>query len=358
MAGFEPEKIHSRLRTPIVPPSVAKETADTVLAFENPKERPKLESETKIIKVKLDDLLDFQNHPFSRGTEEKMKELAESIEQNGVISPPIVRPAKANGGKYELLAGHRRRDACAMIGLEEIEVVYRDVDDDTAALIMVSSNLEQRDKILPVEKGYAYKMMLEALNRQGKRTDLTSRQVGEKLSIDIVSEKTEDSSRQIHRYIRLTELIKPLQERTKANHIGFVPAVDLSYLSPGEQEVVESTIVSEGLSISGSMAKKLKDLSREGRLSKDGIVNEEMILYVMTEKAKSAFKEVKLSVSKFQELLPEKLRERPLTAAQSAAILEEAMALFREKYEQELGTDVTLEDDDEDEAEDEDEFVL
>ena len=357
MAGFEPEKIHSRLRTPIVPPSVAKETTDTVLAFENPKEIPKPESETKIIKVKLDDLLDFQNHPFSRGTDEKMQELAQSIEQNGIISPPIVRPAKMEIGKYELLAGHRRRDACAMIGLEEIEVVYRDVDDDTAALIMVSSNLEQRDKILPVEKGYAYKIMVAALKRQGKRTDLTSAQVVPKLEArDQVAKETGENRMAISRYIRLTELIKPLQERTNANHIGFVPAVDLSYLTRDEQGVVESTIISEGLSISGSMAKKLKDLSREGRLSKEGIVNEEMILYVMTEKAESVIKDIKLPVSRFQELLPEKLRERPLTTEQSAAILEEAMALFREKYEQELGVDMTPEPVYEDE--DEEEFAL
>jgi len=353
MALFEPQKVKDRFER-MRPISIEENNPSPIQPLEKESEPPtdeKIPIDTKIIKVQIADLVDFANHPFTRGTAEKMQELAKSIEENGLFTPPIVRPSKAENGKYEILAGHRRRDACQMVGLEEIEVVCRDVDDDTAALIMVSSNLEQRDRILPVDRGYAYKIMLEALKRQGERTDLTSRQVVEKLadeqtdltsphiaaksnrSDDEIAEKYNTSGDTIRRYIRLTELIPALQKRTNANHIGFTPAVDLSYLDHAEQEVVEATIVAEGISMSGPMAKKLKELSKTGRLSEEGIVNSELILYVMTEKKELVTKEVKLTISRFRDMLPESLKTMHLSNEQSDAILEEAMTLFREKYE-------------------------
>lgn len=285
----------------------------------------------QIITVKLTDLKDFANHPFSRGSEEKKMELADDIRKNGIIQPPIVRSSKMEADKYELVVGHRRRDASIMAELDEIQVIFREIDDDTATLMMVSSNFEQRDEILPVEKGYAYKMMLDALKRQGQRSDLTSSQLETKLTgraDDEIAAQTNDSRAQVQRHIRLTELIPALQERVNKKQIGFTPAVALSYLSPEQQETVNVTMNSEGVGISGAQAKELKRLSQPETLSEDTI-----LYLLMVKQEEKPAKEVKVPMKKFKELLPVDLQKKSHTNKETDEILKEAMSLYREKYE-------------------------
>ncbi|WP_242943168.1 ParB/RepB/Spo0J family partition protein [Hydrogenoanaerobacterium saccharovorans] len=193
----------------------------------------------QIISIKLSELLPFPNQPFRPYSDEKLWELAADIKQNGVLSPIIVRPF---GNAYQILAGHNRVNASKLAGLNEIPSIVKDVDDDAAKLILVNTNINQRDKLLPSEKAFAYKMQLDAMNRQGKRTDLTSCQVGTKLAgsrSDVrLSECSTDSARTIQRYIRLTELIPELLEMVDNESLAFMVGVYLSYLSQEKQQLL------------------------------------------------------------------------------------------------------------------------
>lgn len=224
----------------------------------------------KVMEIALSELYPFPDHPFSIREDDSMKETVESIKEYGVLSPAIARP-RADGG-YEIISGHRRKRACELAGLETMPVIVRDLDTDTATIFMVDSNL-QRENILPMEKAKAYKMKLDALKRQGKRTDLTSRQVVGKLeSSDIVGETTGESGRQIQRYIRLTELEPELQQLVDDKKIGFTPAVELSYLQPEEQKQLLEAIDSEQATPSLSQAQRMKKMSQAGELSGDKIL--------------------------------------------------------------------------------------
>lgn len=167
----------------------------------------------------------YEDAPFKVRFDENMAELVESIKENGVLVPAIARPHPEGG--VELLSGQRRLKACELAEIKEIPVIVKDLDDDAAIILLVDSNLHRED-ILPSEKAFAYQMKLEALKRQGKRTDLTSRRIGEKLSVDTLSENSADSSRSIHRYIRLTNLIDPILEMVDNKQIAFNAAVELS----------------------------------------------------------------------------------------------------------------------------------
>ncbi len=223
----------------------------------------------EIIYLPLNELHPFSHHPFKVQDDEQMEKTAESIRQQGILIPSIVRP-RAEGG-YEIVSGHRRKRACELAGIDTMPVIVRNLDDDAAILVMVDTNL-QREHILPSERAFAYKMKLEALKRQGKSIDPTSSQVGMKLqTLDLIGENAGDSRNQVHRFIRLTNLIPPLLQMVDDKKIKFNPAVELSYLTPDEQEQVISALEQAQTSPSLSQAQRLKKLSQEGRLTREAM---------------------------------------------------------------------------------------
>lgn len=231
--------------------------------------------------LKIQDLEPFPDHPFQVREDDAMKETAESVKTYGILTPILVRPLE--NGHYQIVSGHRRTKACELAGVEEIPAIVRELDYDSAVIAMVDSNL-QREEILPSERAAAYKMKMEAIKHQGERRDLTSAQVGQKLdnktSRQRIVDNSPDSSGQIQRYIRLTELRPELQQMVDDKKIGFTPAVEISYLKPEEQQMLIDTIESEQATPSLSQAKRMKEMSREGRL------NDDTMLAVMSEQKK------------------------------------------------------------------------
>ena len=220
----------------------------------------------KVQEIPLEELHPFPNHPFKVLDDDRMLDTAESIREHGVLVPAIARPRTAGG--YELIAGHRRKRGCELAGLSTMPVIVRDLDDDAATIIMVDSNI-QRESLLPSERAFAYKMKLDAIKRQGARSDLTSLQVAQKLSVQKVGDDVGISKDQVRRYIRLTELIPPLLNLVDERKIAFNPAVELSYLKPEEQTILMDAMDSEQATPSFSQAQRLKQFSQQGRLSED-----------------------------------------------------------------------------------------
>ena len=220
----------------------------------------------------LSDLHPFEGHPFKVLDDELMVQTVESIKQIGVVSPLIVRPDPEGG--YEILSGHRRLHAAQLAGLETVPVIVKEMDDDAAIIFMVDSNL-QRENILPSERAFSYKMKLEAMKHQGERGDLTSGQVGQKsvgtVSRDIVAEQAGDSSRNVQRFIRLTNLIPEILDMVDEKKIAFNPAVELSYLKPSEQKEFLEAMDYAQASPSLSQAQRLKKLSQEGGCTLDAM---------------------------------------------------------------------------------------
>ena len=224
-----------------------------------------------ITNIPVEKLKSFPDHPFQVRDDDSMRETVESIKTYGVLQTAIVRPS--DDGNYEILSGHRRKRACELAGKKTIPAIVRELDDDAAIIFMVDSNL-QRENILPSERAAAYKMKIEALKRQGLRTDLTSCQVGTKLRTDEqVAENSDDSARTIQRYIRLTELQPELQQMVDDKKIAFTPAVEISYLKPDEQKMLLDTISSEQATPSLSQAQRLKKLSQSGELTDDSMLS-------------------------------------------------------------------------------------
>ena len=224
-----------------------------------------------VTNIPVEKLKPFPDHPFQVRDDDSMRETVESIKTYGVLQPAIVRPS--DDGNYEILSGHRRKRACELAGKKTIPAIVRELDDDAAIIFMVDSNL-QRENILPSERAAAYKMKMEALKRQGLRTDLTSCQVGTKLRTDEqVAENSDDSARTIQRYIRLTELQPELQQMVDDKKIAFTPAVEISYLKPDEQRMLLDTITSEQATPSLSQAQRLKKLSQSGELTDDSMLS-------------------------------------------------------------------------------------
>lgn len=226
----------------------------------------------------LSDLHPFEGHPFKVLDDELMEQTVESIRQIGVVSPLIVRPDPEGG--FEILSGHRRLHAAQLAGLETVPVIVKEMDDDAAIIFMVDSNL-QRENILPSERAFSYKMKLEAMKHQGERGDLTSGQVGQKsvgtVSRDIVAEQAGDSSRNVQRFIRLTNLIPEILDMVDEKKIAFNPAVELSYLKTSEQKEFLEAMDYAQASPSLSQAQRLKKLSQEGGCTLDamcGVMNE------------------------------------------------------------------------------------
>ena len=251
----------------------------------------------KVVTLNPADISDFPNHPFKVKQDEAMAEMVDSVRQYGVLVPALVRP-KADGG-YEMVAGHRRKCAAMLAGITEMPCIIRNLTDDEATIIMVDSNL-QRETILPSEKAFAYKMKLEAMKRQGQRSDLTSAPLEPKLKGSRPNEElaasSPDSRSQIQRYIRLTELIPPVLDMVDSSKIAFRPAVELSYLSKEQQQSLYDTMECEDCTPSLAQAIKMKEFSRDGKLT------EEVILSIMQEEKpnqREQFKMPKERISKY-----------------------------------------------------------
>lgn len=215
----------------------------------------------KVREIPLAELHPFKNHPFKVLDDESMQKTVESIARFGVLSPAIARPSPDGG--YELVAGHRRHHACELVGMETMPVIVRELDDDAATILMVDSNL-QRETILPSERAFAYKMKLEAIKHQGMRSDLTSTQVAQKLSVQQVGDEAGVSKDTVRRFIRLTELIPELLDMVDQKQIAFNPAVELSFLKPEEQKQLLEAMDYAQATPSLSQAQRLKKYSQEG----------------------------------------------------------------------------------------------
>ena len=246
----------------------------------------------KVVTLNPADISDFPNHPFKVKQDEAMAEMVDSVKQYGVLVPALVRP-KADGG-YEMVAGHRRKCAATLAGITEMPCIVRNLTDDEATIIMVDSNL-QRETILPSEKAFAYKMKLEAIKRQGQRSDLTSTPlVSKSRSNEELGQKNGDSREQVRRYIRLTELIPSILDMVDSGKIAFRPAVELSYLSKEQQQSLYDTMECEDCTPSLAQAIKMKEFSRDGKLT------EEVILSIMQEekpnqREKPAFRDERIT---------------------------------------------------------------
>ncbi len=292
----------------------------------------------KVSEVPLSKLVAFPDHPFAVRDDAAMEDMAESVRQNGVIVPGIVRALP--NGKYELVSGHRRKRACELVGLKSMPVIVKELDRDAATILMVDSNL-QRETILPSERAKAYKMKLEALKRQGARTDLTLSQIGTKLgektqdseaqklsnnagfgtsvqigqklngktSREVLATDSEESPSQIRRFIRLTELTPKLQQMVDEKRLGFTPAVEVSYLKPAEQELLLDAMESEQAVPSLSQAQRIKKLSQDGKLTDDAMRQ------VMREQKKPDCWDVTLSGQKLQKYFPKSFTPRQIESA-------------------------------------------
>ena len=255
-------------------------TYDDLFTSEEQRQESKLE---KVMNIPISEIHEFENHPFKIRMDEDMVKLVDSISENGVLHPALVRPSPTGKG-YEMVSGHRRMKATELNGLNEIPAIVRDLSDEQATILMVDSNI-QRERILPSERGFAYKMKLNAMKQQGKRYDLTSSQVGTKLKRTdaLLAEQVGESKNQIHRYIRLTELIEPLRDlvdgiREDKKKIALNPAVELSYLSKEHQKIVIRFIDELNITPSHAQAIRMKELSKENRLDENviySIISEE-----------------------------------------------------------------------------------
>ena len=249
--------------------------------------------------ISLFDITDFPNHPFKVRMDAKMVETIESVREHGVLLPALVRE-KPTGG-YEMISGHRRKMASELAGFENMPCIVRNLNDDEAVIVMVDSNL-QREEILPSEKAFAYKMKLEAMKRQGKRTDLTSEPVARKLkgkeSAEILGEQVGESKDTIRRYIRLTELIPEILEMVDEKKIAMRPAVELSYLPKEEQEILYDTMESEACTPSHAQSIKIRKFSAEGRL------NEDVLLSIMAEEKPNQVEQWKIPKNRLKKYIP------------------------------------------------------
>lgn len=237
------------------------------------------EQREKVIDIPLSELHPFHDHPFKVKDDDAMRDTVDSIKEYGVLVPAIARP-DPNGG-YELVAGHRRHHACELAGLETLPTIVRDLDDDAATIIMVDSNL-QREELLPSERAFAYKMKMTALKHQGKRSDLTSSQIETKLRADeLLAQQLGSSRAQIQKIIRLTELIPPLLDLVDEKKIALNPAYEISFLDKPEQECLLGLIECEQVTPSLSQAQRMKQFSRDGKLSED------VMLAILTEQKRN-----------------------------------------------------------------------
>ena len=245
--------------------------------------------------IAIEKLFPFEGHPFKVQDNEEMNALIESIQKQGILSPLIVRPKENTKDEYEIVSGHRRFRAAVKAGIKEVPALIVPLDRDTAAIAVVDSNL-YREHILPSEKGFAYKLKMEALRHQGKRSDLTSDQLGPKLTVEKISEN--DSATQVKRYIRLTNLIPPILDMVDEKRIAFTPAVELSYLLPEEQTMLLSEMEYSDCTPNLSQAQRLKALSVQGFFTK------EQLSAIMSEEKANQKERVKIPVERIRKYFP------------------------------------------------------
>lgn len=263
--------------------------------------------------ISLAEISDFPNHPFKVKMDEEMKDMAESVRQYGVLVPALVRE-KPEGG-YEMVAGHRRKMASELAQQATMPCLVRNLTDDEAIIVMVDSNL-QREKILPSEKAFAYKMKLDAMKRQGERIDLTSTPVGQKLgkySVEILGEEVGESRSQIQRYIRLTELVPKILDMVDEGDIAMRPAVEISYLPKEQQEILFDTMQSEDCTPSHVQAIKMRRFFEEGKLDED------VIFSIMTEEKPNQVEQFKMPMKRIDKFFapgtPAKKKEDTIVQA-------------------------------------------
>ena len=271
---------------------------DDLFSSQEQREEAKLK---KIYDIPLDEIDDFPNHPFKIKDDDDMLELVESVRQYGIITPAILR--KKEDGRYEVISGHRRKRACFFAGLSTLRAEVVEMDRDEATIFMVDSNL-QRSKILPSEKAFSYKMRLDAMNRQGKRNDLTSGPVGQKFSRDILAKEVNESARQIQRYIRLTNLVPELLEMVDEEIMALRPAVELSYLPEDLQRDLVDVIDMEQCTPSHAQALRMRKLHEKGKL------NDEMIGEIMMEEKPNQRDRLIIKGDKLKRYLPGELPEK------------------------------------------------
>ena len=257
----------------------------------------------KIHEIPLEEIDEFPDHPFKVLDDEDMMNLAESIREQGIITPATLR--KKEDGRYEILSGHRRKRACELAGLETLRSEVVEMDRDAAVIFMVDSNL-QRTTILPSEKAFSYKMRLEAMKRQGRRTDLTSTPVVQKLkgrySVELLGEDIGESREQVRRYIRLTELIPELLEKVDKGEIALRPAVDISYIPEDIQRSLLDTIEMEQCTPSYAQTRRMRTLLAEGKLT------DEAIYAIMQEEKPNQKEKFTISASKIEKVLPQSIK--------------------------------------------------
>ena len=279
--------------------------------------------------VKITELHDFKDNPYKVKDNEDMEQLIESIKENGIIENPIVRPLETGG--YELLSGHRRKYACLRLGIKEIKVDVREMDRDMAVITMVDSNLQRTD-VLPSERAFSYKMKLEAMKNQGKIFDLenikddeTSRQLVEKFSAsEMLGKEVGQSGRTIQRYVRLTNLEKPILELVDNNLMAISPAVEISFLTKQEQEDLIETMESEDRTPSYSQAIRMHKLSEQGKLDMDTIFD------IMTEEKPNQRENIKLPVDSLQKYFP-----REVSAQEMIETIQKLLEKYQRNWQRE-----------------------
>ncbi len=301
-----------------------KVTIDDFFMTQEERDAQKLE---RIQNLPLNKIFDFPNHPFKVRDDEKMFETVDSIKEHGVLVPAIVRPKE--NGTYEMVAGHRRKRACQLAQLEEMPCIIRNLTDDEATIIMVDSNL-QREEILPSERAFAYKMKLEAIKRQGKRNDLTSTQVVQKWSVEVIAEEMGESREKIRRYIRLTYLIPDilqfvdnhyLNEKEKMK-MALAPAVEISYLSNKEQEILLEAMETSIATPSTSQAQRLRAESEKGTLT------EEKIYEILDEEKPNQRENVKFTYEKVKKYFPD-----GYTVQQMESVIEKLLQKYQLQWQ-------------------------
>lgn len=260
------------------------------------------EPDGRPLELEIDSLVPFPNQPFNSYTEDEMMKMVESIQENGVISPIIVRP-KGDGETYEIISGHNRVEACRRAGICQIPSFIREVDDETAVILMIDSNLRQREELSDIEKAEAFKMKLEAMNRRAGRPPKNYSQVGNnylkgKTTMELLGEQTGDSKNTVHRYLRLTKLIPSLKDAVNKKKLAFNPAVELSYLNPADQGIVQEVMEREETSPSLSQAQKLK------KMAQDGTIDDKKIVDVLTVQ-KPMYETITFRFNTVEEYFPE-----------------------------------------------------
>lgn len=293
-------------------------SVDELFTTEQEREQAARES---VVLLDPAEIADFPQHPFKVVEDEAMLEMAESVREYGVLMPVLVRPRQDGG--WEMVSGHRRKAAAILAGVSEIPCIVRNMTDDEAVIVMVDSNL-QREKILPSEKAFAYKMKLEAMKRQGQRTDLTSDPVGWKSqgleSANLVGRASGDSQTQVRRYVRLTNLVPELLEMVDAEKIKLRPAVELSYLNPDEQQELLAAIASEDCTPSHSQAIKMREYAAAGRLNGD------VILSIMQEEKPNQVEQFKIPKARIARFFP-----TGATAKTMEEVIVKALEMYRNR---------------------------